>query len=460
MDMINGSTAALQQPAMGKTGTINAKASAGSEGEGGFQKALVQQLNAETDASGEQTQASGLQAIVAQLEAFATQTSQADANSVDTALTLIEELVDQLEPMNTGSAEATEEQLEELQALLDSLNALLALLGVPTPLAQNASVDQQEVDMNETLVQVKTGLQDGLLQLQAALQLGTFKPLKGQEPFALVMNQLQSMASALTDDKSAKAESKTSKAEASVPAWLTAQTTGSKDAATLLQRLSQQAAVLPSMLSGAAQSANETTIVQQITEWNAQAPSESSSVYPQVFIGPDNVKEFAPLMAKATAAPTAFVLADEFAETMNGLIVSKLDIQSVNGLSEAKLMLFPEHLGQVDVRISMQNGVLTAVFQTDTAMAKDMLDNQMAQLRASLQAQGLNVEKLEVTHSPSSSGLTQQHAGQGHQGGQSSGNRQGFREEKQVTDNAFESDRIEQAAIQGLGYGRAINETA
>lgn len=457
MEMINASAVAVQQTATGKLGTVNAKAQAGSEGESGFQQVLAQQLNGESEIAAEQPQASGLLAIVAELEALASQSAPA----VDTAIALIEGLVDQLEPADAEAGEEAiaEEQLQELQALLDSLTALLALLGVPTPHPQNARAEEQNVDMGEAIAQVKTGLQDGLLQLQAALQLESLKPLKGQEPFTLVLNQLQSMASALSGE-TVQPESKASKSDAAVPAWLAAQPLASKDAASLLQRLSQHSAVHPSVLIGAVQSTSETSVVQQTVELASELSSESGTVFQQAFIGPDNVKEFAPLLTKSTAAPTAFVLAEDFAETMNGLIVSKFDIQSVNGLSEAKLMLFPEHLGQVDVRISMQNGVLTAVFQTDSAMAKDMLDNQMAQLRASLQAQGLNVEKLEVTHGPSSSGLMQQHAGQGQQGGQSSGNRQGFREDKKVTDNAFEVDLVEQAAIQGLGYGRAINETA
>lgn len=45
----------------------------------------------------------------------------------------------------------------------------------------------------------------------------------------------------------------------------------------------------------------------------------------------------------------------------------------------------------------MQNGHLVAQFMTEHAGAKDMLEQQMNQLRAALQSQGLQVEKLEVT---------------------------------------------------------------
>jgi flagellar hook-length control protein FliK len=143
---------------------------------------------------------------------------------------------------------------------------------------------------------------------------------------------------------------------------------------------------------------------------------------------------------------------------MTGLIVQKFDLTTLNGVSEAKLMLFPEHLGQVDVKITMQNGLLTAIFQTDTAMAKDMLDNQMAQLRLALQSQGLNVDKLEVSQGQSASQLAGQHQGQS--GQQQHSSRNSSAGDNGSIDTNFEAEIVEQAAAQGLGYGRAINVKA
>ncbi len=51
----------------------------------------------------------------------------------------------------------------------------------------------------------------------------------------------------------------------------------------------------------------------------------------------------------------------------------------------------------MDVKITMQNGNLVAQFLTQNSTTKDMLDQQMSQLRTALQSQGLQVEKLEVT---------------------------------------------------------------
>lgn len=494
MEMMNSGVVLAQQPAGGKlvqaVSAVKPVTAAGAEG--GFQQALVQQFNNGSVLTEDQTQVSGLTSIIAQLEALASLNGEEAAPAIEDILSLIDGLVDQLEL--PGDSEGTlDGQLEELQSMLDAMNALLALLGVPVPQAPVQSQDQAQAEIKvegkaeveAELTQVKAGLQDSLLQLHAAIQQGAFKQVKGQEPFAIIVSQLQSLAAALSEDtvlqdmKDAK-ELKLASAS-QTPAWVNAQPSASKDAVQLLQRLSQQA-VHPSMIkaaveitseasmtvqaihptmAAAAEITNESSFLQKIVNGEALLSGEETVMPDMTLISPDKAKEFAPILARGAAAPTTFVLAEDFAETMNEMIVQRFDVRTLNGISEARLMLFPEHMGQVDVKISMQNGVLTAVFQTDTAVAKDMLDNQMAQLRASLQAQGLNVEKLEVTHSPNASGLTHQHAGQGHQGGQSSGNRQGFRnDDKNVTDNAFETDLAEQAAIQGMGYGRAINETA
>lgn len=102
-----------------------------------------------------------------------------------------------------------------------------------------------------------------------------------------------------------------------------------------------------------------------------------------------------------TVVPTATVNIQNFPDEMSKFIVNKLDIQQVKGLSEATISLNPENLGQVDVKITVQNGQVLAQFITEKHMAKDMLDQQMSQLRSALQTQGLQVEKLEVTQSSS-----------------------------------------------------------
>ncbi|RCX21306.1 flagellar hook-length control protein FliK [Fontibacillus phaseoli] len=101
--------------------------------------------------------------------------------------------------------------------------------------------------------------------------------------------------------------------------------------------------------------------------------------------------------ATALKSATPQVPVEDFGQEMSRFLVSKLDIVKAGGVSEARISLYPEHLGQVDVKITMQNGHMVAQFMTEHTFAKESLEAQLAQLRSALQSQGLQVGKLEVT---------------------------------------------------------------
>lgn len=106
------------------------------------------------------------------------------------------------------------------------------------------------------------------------------------------------------------------------------------------------------------------------------------------------------MQAKPAAVP---IQAQHFTEEMTPFIIRHMKFTQLNGISEAKISLVPENLGQVDVRISMQNGQLTAQFLTETLVGREMLEGQLSQLRAALQSQGIQIEKLEVAQSNNTS---------------------------------------------------------
>lgn len=98
-----------------------------------------------------------------------------------------------------------------------------------------------------------------------------------------------------------------------------------------------------------------------------------------------------------SSKPAPVIKAQNFAQEMGNYMTKHMFISARNGIAEAKITLYPENLGQVDVRLTMQNGQLVASFVTEHAMAKDLLDQQMSMLRGALQSQGIQVEKLSVT---------------------------------------------------------------
>lgn len=67
-----------------------------------------------------------------------------------------------------------------------------------------------------------------------------------------------------------------------------------------------------------------------------------------------------------------------------------------DGTSEARLKLFPESLGSIDVKIAMQHGVMQALFIAETAQGKELLEQSMNHLRQQLAQQGIQVDKMEI----------------------------------------------------------------
>jgi flagellar hook-length control protein FliK len=95
-----------------------------------------------------------------------------------------------------------------------------------------------------------------------------------------------------------------------------------------------------------------------------------------------------------------------FVKEMEVVISNQVRLNNGTGAYETTLRLFPENLGQVDVKISALNGQITAQFLTSSAAGKEMVERQLDQLKNTLVNQGLEVSKLEVvqnTTTPSDS---------------------------------------------------------
>lgn len=132
-----------------------------------------------------------------------------------------------------------------------------------------------------------------------------------------------------------------------------------------------------------------------------QAVTDSSQTETDGWIQPGTIVTAGQLAlrdhpAAALKIPATQVPVEKFSDEVGKFIVHKLDIIKAGGVSEARISLYPEHLGQVDVKITMQNGHMVAQFVTEHLFAKESLEGQMAQLRSALQSQGLQVNKLEV----------------------------------------------------------------
>ncbi|MGJ7921962.1 flagellar hook-length control protein FliK [Neobacillus sp. LXY-4] len=94
---------------------------------------------------------------------------------------------------------------------------------------------------------------------------------------------------------------------------------------------------------------------------------------------------------------TAKVPAENFAAEVMKLIENKAQLTKANDLIQARFSLTPEQLGDIDVKITIHKGQVLAQFIADTAIGKDALESQVSLLRTSLQQQGFQVDKIEIS---------------------------------------------------------------
>ena len=113
------------------------------------------------------------------------------------------------------------------------------------------------------------------------------------------------------------------------------------------------------------------------------------------------------LSSQNQTADKAFEASSPFRQTDTGQdslriqtldqIVRKAVMYVRNGHHEAKIDLKPEFLGHVRMQVITENHQVTVKILTESGFVKDMVENNIHQLKADLQQQGLNVDKLEVT---------------------------------------------------------------
>ncbi len=85
-------------------------------------------------------------------------------------------------------------------------------------------------------------------------------------------------------------------------------------------------------------------------------------------------------------------------------IVRKAAIHLRNGQHEARIDLKPEFLGHIRMQVISENQQVTVRILAEHGFVKDMIENNIHQLKADLQQQGLEVDKLDVSVSRDADG--------------------------------------------------------
>lgn len=388
------STSGLWYGSVGKSGSVQANGVS-------FDQTLVAMLAGE--GKSQQGVLSGQLALLSGLiegaEGQMTEEGTADLGA------LLQGLLEQLDQLDQALADHPE-LLADLQAWIQNVQSFLQF-GGSGQTAANGGMEASLPEIAEHPQTIRFAVQDVLLQLAnaAASSKAASGLMADPSQAKALMDSLQGiMTSAFHLSGEGKSSDQLTNRQGAVSGKEAAQAGTGHEAGV-------KSAVHPSILQAASKTdsgantvqANMNALVQNGesgSEANAESadsnnPLQSGNI---VTAGQLAIREGAAAPLKAAAPP---VPVEKFGQEMGRFLVSKLEIIKSGSLSEAKISLFPEHLGQVDVKITMQNGHMVAQFMTEHSFAKESLEAQMAQLRAALQSQGLQVGKLEVTQNAS-----------------------------------------------------------
>ncbi len=106
--------------------------------------------------------------------------------------------------------------------------------------------------------------------------------------------------------------------------------------------------------------------------------------------------------AKPTAAPVAVVAPTHVAheeqfldKNLDRIVAGMKSDMTPNGAT-MKIRLDPPNLGQLQIDVTIDDGVLTASFQTSNDEATRLLSHSMQQLKSTLESAGINVDRIQV----------------------------------------------------------------
>ncbi|MDI4646218.1 flagellar hook-length control protein FliK [Cohnella hashimotonis] len=464
------STNAASGTSAGGAGASKATAAGGI-----FQGVLVQKIDAAGPAEGKNAAMAnpmpGLLGMLSAALAIAPNDSQPaePSQAADELSQLLDGLEEQLAQLQQGN-ELPDSQMDQLAELLASLQTLLQpkMLQIPSVTESTTATDAQGQLQPDAASAIQsqpafslTALQDAVQALRTLLQAGKLTSgeiaetgasiknvlLAGQDiPAANTGNRSKTAQHVSFTDRIAKARSDDGDVAVNVEVK---KTYAVFKEPVVYWNLNANAATEDSAPSAASVPADSLPGVEE----------QPANLNWQSLIGDPASKP--DLSASVKQQIPVTVPGQQFAEQMDKFLVKQFTLSGGNGISEANINLHPEHLGEVQIRLTIQHGVLNAQFVAHNEAARELLDNQMAQLRGTLQSQGIQVDRVEVVqHQPqaseSSAFLFQE------QRRQQSGNGESKRSNGAGVETLeeFEEELERSASLRDAGYGSALNVIA
>ena len=142
--------------------------------------------------------------------------------------------------------------------------------------------------------------------------------------------------------------------------------------------------------------AADAPVAKAATEPAAQTPGATTDV--TGLITPSTGNSPATLAAKSSAVSASPQV--QFAEDNHPKIITSIQGELLPKGGTMQLQLNPADLGALQVTVHLQDGVVSASFETSNDDATKLLSHSLGQLKSGLEAAGVTVEKLHVEQAP------------------------------------------------------------
>lgn len=145
-------------------------------------------------------------------------------------------------------------------------------------------------------------------------------------------------------------------------------------------------------------------VVQQLTQQNTQIQSQQNQqttvkVETDILSGGQLQQQMTQTKTVTLTLPAEKPAQSEalLKEIQN--LINRSQLSGQSGNMKLFLKLFPENLGQIRIELVQKDGIMTARLLATTAMGKELLENNITQLKAGFVAQNIQMERIDVAQS-------------------------------------------------------------
>ncbi|WP_047151647.1 flagellar hook-length control protein FliK [Aneurinibacillus tyrosinisolvens] len=338
-----------------------------------------------------------------------------EMESAVAAITSVAVPQEQISTGGTGAQQLEETNLSALEKMLDSLLALMK--AQPDPGKDNSEISPELYSVLQQIYQLMTG--ENQIQVQLTRPAEQQLIVSSQQLLAIYQNlgakketlpgaaeltqKVVNLLSSLSPEKEGNlpkdflAKVQEALRLLNSPGKQTAATTGETGSRIEQATAPVQADTKQVPAKGAVMAPVEQPNDSETSQTPVQEDGEATKVghHQSQNPMPASVEKNQTVWKSSTDTP--LIPSRFFAKEIEAMVARQIQVNRGTGAVETTLRLFPENLGQVDVRITALNGQITAHFVTSSTAGKEAVEQQLHQLRSALIQQGLYVEKIEVS---------------------------------------------------------------